>query len=212
MTPVAAEGIKPSNTMGIARRQSTGQVFLTNQIVSLVGLDPTEDPSLMGTPTARMGKGASAPGTRPFEKQIRRGKIEAQVLLMPTPTVSDTNGPGKHGTGGPDLRTAVALLPTPVTTDAAGTRNATANRKPGSKHHAGTALTDALLPTPTVGVTLGGSKTRSGKRSDEKLLPGIAEELSTGESTPPPSPAGNASSDAELPGQLNLLDAITDND
>ena len=42
MTPVAAEGTKPSNTMGIARRLSTGQLFLTNQVVSLCGLDPSE--------------------------------------------------------------------------------------------------------------------------------------------------------------------------
>ena len=41
-TPVASEGTKPSNTMGVARRQETGQVFLTNVIVSLCGLDPTE--------------------------------------------------------------------------------------------------------------------------------------------------------------------------
>src|SRR5574337_265729 len=40
-TPVASEGSKPSNIMGVARRQSTGQVFLTNQIVTLCGLDPT---------------------------------------------------------------------------------------------------------------------------------------------------------------------------
>ena len=42
LTPVAAEGVKPSNTMGVARRQATGEVFLTNQIVTLCGLDPTE--------------------------------------------------------------------------------------------------------------------------------------------------------------------------
>ena len=42
LTPVAAEGTKPSNTMGVTRRQATGQVFLTNQIVTLMGLDPTE--------------------------------------------------------------------------------------------------------------------------------------------------------------------------
>jgi DNA (cytosine-5)-methyltransferase 1 len=33
--------------------------------------------------------------------------------LLPTPRTSDTNGPGEHGQGGPDLRTAVSLLPTP---------------------------------------------------------------------------------------------------
>ena len=30
--------------------------------------------------------------------------------LLPTPRVSDANGPGLHGTGGQDLRTAVANL------------------------------------------------------------------------------------------------------
>jgi hypothetical protein len=42
-TPVASEGTKPSNTMGVARRRATGEVFLTNQIVTLCGLDPSED-------------------------------------------------------------------------------------------------------------------------------------------------------------------------
>ena len=37
------------------------------------------------------------------------------VTLLPTPTSSDTNGAGAHGTGGADLRTTVALLPTPST-------------------------------------------------------------------------------------------------
>lgn len=41
-TPVASEGHKPSNVMGVARRQATGEVFLTNQIVSLCGMDPSE--------------------------------------------------------------------------------------------------------------------------------------------------------------------------
>jgi hypothetical protein len=62
MTPVAAEGTKPSNTMGIARRQSTGQLFLTNQIVSLCGLDPSEtgDP----TPPASAA-GSESPDVQP---------------------------------------------------------------------------------------------------------------------------------------------------
>lgn len=37
--------------------------------------------------------------------------------LLPTPRTSDTNGAGAHGQGGPDLRTAVTLLPTPTTMD-----------------------------------------------------------------------------------------------
>ena len=43
---------------------------------------------------------------------------------LPTPRTSDTNGPGKHGNGGLDLRTAISLLPTRTTVDGqAGTRN-----------------------------------------------------------------------------------------
>jgi hypothetical protein len=34
--------------------------------------------------------------------------------LLPTPTVSDANGVGPHGTGALDLRTTVSLLPTPT--------------------------------------------------------------------------------------------------
>lgn len=51
----------------------------------------------------------------------------------------------------PEIECSSSLLPTPVVTDAAGTRNETAGRSdPNSKHHSGTTLTDAvsLLPTP----------------------------------------------------------------
>jgi len=37
--------------------------------------------------------------------------------LLPTPRTTDSHGPGVHGDGGLDLRTAVALLPTPVVND-----------------------------------------------------------------------------------------------
>ncbi len=42
------------------------------------------------------------------------------MVLLPSPRTSDTNGAGHHGDGGPDLRTAVAdltLLPTPAVND-----------------------------------------------------------------------------------------------
>jgi hypothetical protein len=64
--------------------------------------------------------------------------------LLPTVTTSESTGPGNgpNKTGGDNLRTIVALL-----------------------------------PTPTVGMTMGGSLTRSGKRSGELLLPGVAKML-----------------------------------
>ena len=41
--------------------------------------------------------------------------LPSVVALFPTPRTSDANGVGEHGTGGPDLRTAVdRLLPTPT--------------------------------------------------------------------------------------------------
>lgn len=43
-TPMAAEGTKPSNTMGVERRRATGEVFLTNVIVDQFGDDPHADP------------------------------------------------------------------------------------------------------------------------------------------------------------------------
>jgi hypothetical protein len=114
LTPVASEGLKPSSTMGVARRLTTGQPFLTNQIVTLCGLDPSEGP-LFKTPTSQLA----------------------------------VNGGSQH----PDKRRAGGHGPT---------------------------LADEvehLLPTPTVGMMLGGSETRSGARSTELLLPGVAKSL-----------------------------------
>lgn len=39
------------------------------------------------------------------------------TLLLPTPRTTDMNGPGAHGDGGMDLRTAATLLPTPTSGD-----------------------------------------------------------------------------------------------
>lgn len=92
------------------------------------------------------------------------------------------------------LQDTVALLPTPTASQG---RNATSSRAPTSQHHSGTTLQDlafagrwglssprrgptgrlqdtvALLPTPTVAMSLGGNLSRGGKRSDELLLRGI---------------------------------------
>lgn len=79
------------------------------------------------------------------------------------------------------------LMPTPRTTDMNG---------PGSHGTGGDDLRTvvSLLPTPQVADVTGGHKTRSGNRSNELLLPGVAEYLS-GESTSPRSADGKTSSD-----------------
>jgi len=145
------------------------------------GSSSSPDETMFGTPPARMWKGSGPEGSKSHTWLLNHGNVEAQVLMLPTPTVSDTNGPGMHGDGGLDLRTAVNLLPTPGATDGNGTGQAQsveALRTGGHQLHA----TD--IP---------------------RLL-----EMSTGETTPTPSAAGKESSDGQLHGQQNLLDAITD--
>lgn len=94
--------------------------------------------------------------------------------LLPTPRTSDTNGAGLHGSGGAGSADGsgepVALLPTPTTRDTKG----------HNQRGDATCLTGALLPTPSVADTQGGRKTRSGARSGELLLNGIADQQAWG--------------------------------
>jgi hypothetical protein len=54
---------------------------------------------------------------------------------LPTPRTSDTNGPGKHGDGGMDLRTTVnRLLPTPMGRDYKDTGENTAYAEHAETH------------------------------------------------------------------------------
>ena len=63
------------------------------------------------------------------------------VALLPTPRTSDMNGAGGHGHGGLDLRTTVALPPTPVAGDS--------ERHSLEYGRGNKTLLGALLPTPT---------------------------------------------------------------
>lgn len=105
-TPLASEGTKPSNTMGVQRRLSTGQVFLTNQVVTLCGLDPSEamtgahadqtdaSPRLLPTPAAMNPNDGESVETW----EARRQRVKAEK---------------KNGNGfGTPLAIAVQLLPT----------------------------------------------------------------------------------------------------
>lgn len=130
------------------------------------------------------------------------GLPNAVARLLPTPRTSDTNGVGTHGSGGPDLRTVISLLPTPTSTNAHG--NQRNNRGelllPG--------VVAILLPTPAATDATRGRTRRGGSRSEEMLLSEVAHQASTGGLTPRPSPAGSTSSD-DLPlGQLTIEDAL----
>jgi len=74
---------------------------------SLAGLARGPLPGLPATPPD-----ASA---EPARSRHRAGSRPPGVL--PRPRASDARGPGAHGGGGPDLRTTVALLPTPRASD-----------------------------------------------------------------------------------------------
>ena len=105
------------------------------------------------------------------------------LTLLPTPTSSDTNGAGAHGTEGADLRTTVALLPTPVAQPSGNSPEVHLRKKPGREVVTDLAIIvengllatgGRLLPTPSVADTQGGRKSRSGERNGELLLNGIA--------------------------------------
>jgi hypothetical protein len=70
------------------------------------------------TPTARDYKEQNIGWTWQRDGVTQEDTLpRALTALLPTPRVSDTNGAGVHGNGGPDLRTAMSLLPTPNATD-----------------------------------------------------------------------------------------------
>lgn len=128
--------------------------------------------TLLPTPRARDGKG---PDRNPNGVDLNQA-----VALLPTPRATDaTKGsPHQHGSAGDlTLTSAVHLLPTPTAGDARSSAIQTV-RDSGRPIPPGcVTLTDAarLLPTPRVADALGGHRSRSGARSHELLLPGLAQ-------------------------------------
>ncbi len=133
--------------------------------------------TLLPTPRARDGKGAD-PNPNGVD-------LNQAVALLPTPRASDaTKGsPHQHGSAGDlTLASAIHLLPTPTAGDARASAIQTV-RDSGRPIPSGcVTLTDAarLLPTPSVADALGGHRSRSGTRSHELLLPGLAQSLAVG--------------------------------
>lgn len=79
------------------------------------------DSSSLPTPTAPDGRG----------ENITKTNLVSAVRMLPTPRTSDAHGSGVHGQGGMDLRTAVALLPTPVAHDSGNSPEEHLLKKPG---------------------------------------------------------------------------------
>jgi DNA (cytosine-5)-methyltransferase 1 len=66
---------------------------------------------LLPTPSARDADRGAGWGDKPGRPL---SEVAATLALLPTPTCSDGNGHGVTGSGGLDLRTAIALLPSAV--------------------------------------------------------------------------------------------------
>src|SRR5690606_112987 len=99
------------------------------------------------------------------------------MRLLPTPRTSDTNGPGSHVDGGPDLRTAVTLLPTPTARDWKDGAGTTWHpEKSKLPHSIGTLHGDSTSP-----------RSDDGSSSSDGQLPG---QLTIGGALPPPSSSG----------------------
>ena len=124
----------------------TDYASLPNAVVSLL-------------PTPRAAAGMQSP-LRSGATDTSRLEDAVAVHLLPTPRATDgtKGGPNQRGSSGDlMLPSAVHMLPTPRATRG-GSATETMN----------------LLPTPSVADTQGGRKSRSGDRSGELLLNGIA--------------------------------------
>ncbi len=91
------------------------------------------------------------------------GEPTGAPSLLPTPRNSDTNGPGRHGEGGVDLRTAVSLLPSPSAADGNG-----GGRLNSPGHQRTLPGTAKLLPTPRAGDGEKGGPNQRGSSGDHK--------------------------------------------
>lgn len=144
------------------------------------------DAPLLPTPTVQDGANTAGPSqaarnTPPLNS--------VAVQLMPTPKASDgpNGGPGmRNGRGDADaLPGIVHLLPTPAVNDMGegkaieqwdewAARQKAADGRPAPHGKSLAIEAQRLMPTPSAADGMGGHRTRSGDRSDELLLPGVA--------------------------------------
>jgi len=163
-----------------------------------VYLSDVIEQALMATPRATDGA-KGGPNARGSAGDMMMPMIAA--ALLPTPRTSDINGPGEHGEGSIDLRTAISLLlPTPTAQHGNASNNRDEPLLPGLAERlptpaardwrsgksnimdrnarplneiVETAMRSSLLPTPTGSDGLAGNASRSGSRSGELLLAGV---------------------------------------
>lgn len=124
-----------------------GRAFeLPTSVLPISAIDCSSSVS-RGTPT-RAAKGANSVRVASGDT---RGLLENQIAAhLPTPRTTDSQGPGLHGDGGMDLRTAVRenLLPTPRSQNGEPRNSKVWAHPLDQPQNLENAL--ALLPTPVV--------------------------------------------------------------
>jgi DNA (cytosine-5)-methyltransferase 1 len=134
---------------------------------------------LLPSPMARDGDGRGEGDPAYWDRRLAaRGRtngrpLGAAVLLPPTPRTTDTNGAGRTESlqGGDDLRTAIAMLPTPMSARSGNNRGGAAGRE-GQPVRPSLDSVTALLPTPRAS-DIG----TAGRRSSEGWRPQLGQAI-----------------------------------
>jgi hypothetical protein len=155
-TPVAKDDGKSSEAhLAMKQRMKGGPRNTITSLAVLVRADFQQP--LLKTPTA--SPWAHGGGGGELHKQL--GK------LLPTPRTSDTNGPGRHGTGGLDLRPAIAEIST-----GASTSQPSADTKPSSERRPLSPFFEEwMLGYPSGWTVCAASATALSRRSPSGLVP-----------------------------------------
>lgn len=171
-TPNAVEADKSVAGMGVARRKKTGQVFLTNQLVTIMGADPTE---LLPTTTARDWRSAGTSEGHQARSKDRAQPLSEIVNVLPTPRASAAMNsplrPGAKDTSRLEDAVAVNLLPTPTASEGhKGGPNSRGSK--GDRILSGTVT--HLLPTPVATPSGNTPENHLSKKPGRKVVTDLA--------------------------------------
>lgn len=122
--------------------------------------------------------------------------------LLPTPRSTDGHGPGVHGQGGQDLRTTIALLPTPDAYSERGGPQHPDKRRAGGHSVTLQDVATNLLPTPRATDGAKGGPNQRGTGGD-LMLPSAVHRL-----MPTPTAMDSRASGGSSPEHVTLTDAV----
>ena len=190
-------------------------------------------PRLLPTPAAEEARGTVEQHLARKQKadgyeRMTVTSLGILVKTLPTPTAGDAHSAGSRNLPGSKAKPGVSLtdivrtgdsttsrlLPTPTTQDAANTAGASQQRRNSDPLN----VVAALLPTPTTHASTRGKgdaerykgpKSQGGRRSNlEDAIEAVEGEVAwIGESSDPPSSAGNSSLEPH-PNQLTIVGAL----